>query len=306
MNEPEHLRPNPGGALTAFPLVAAIDAPTGLAVAYLRALRPQTCRPLYIGPPGLFDETAERWREAAPRMGELTLLEGGNEHTARALRRFLRSVPADGGFRAVVVPEMIRRRSWREYLRLRATLWLKASLLFEHDVVVMDVPMLPEERADAELHAARPLEPGRSVVIMPVSGVHDGTVRAADLAASLRATTAEAVFFATDPDDVRPVMEELTRREMPLPLTVVEAPFRDIGPPLLAEVRRHTSHAGTIVTVVLPEFVVSRWWEHLLHNQTGLFVKRLLFFEPGVVLASVPYHLDGTPSVTESEPAPSS
>ena len=66
----------------------------------------------------------------------------------------------------------------------------------------------------------------------------------------------------------------------------------DIGPPLLAEVRRRTAEPGRIVTVVLPEFVVNRWWEHILHNQTGLYIKRLLLLEPGVVVASVPYHLD--------------
>jgi hypothetical protein len=46
-----------------------------------------------------------------------------------------------------------------------------------------------------------------------------------------------------------------------------------------------------VVTVVLPELVVARWWEHLLHNQTTLFMKRLLLFEPGVVVTSVPFHL---------------
>jgi hypothetical protein len=56
-------------------------------------------------------------------------------------------------------------------------------------------------------------------------------------------------------------------------------------------VRRHTEREGTVVTVVLPELVVAHWWEQLLHSQSALFFKRLLLFEPGVVVTSVPLHL---------------
>jgi hypothetical protein len=65
---------------------------------------------------------------------------------------------------------------------------------------------------------------------------------------------------------------------------------------MLREIRQHTSGEGTIVTVVLPEFVVPRWWEHLLHNQTAFFLKRLLLFEPRVVVTSVPFHLHSEPA----------
>jgi hypothetical protein len=71
----------------------------------------------------------------------------------------------------------------------------------------------------------------------------------------------------------------------------VDDPFRDLSMPLLEEIRKRTSRPGTIATVVLPELVVARWWEHLLHNQTTLFMKRLLLFEPGVIVTSVPFHL---------------
>ena len=47
------------------------------------------------------------------------------------------------------------------------------------------------------------------------------------------------------------------------------------------------------VTVVLPEFVPSRWWHHLLHNQRALLIKAALLFKPNTVVVSVPYHLQG-------------
>ena len=75
-------------------------------------------------------------------------------------------------------------------------------------------------------------------------------------------------------------------------LAVIDAPFRDIKGPLLDEIRMYTGRGDTVVTVVLPEFIVRSWWEHLLHNQVGLYIKRALLFEPNVVVTSVPYHLE--------------
>ena len=72
--------------------------------------------------------------------------------------------------------------------------------------------------------------------------------------------------------------------------TSSEAPYRDIGTPLLAYIRELTADPGTVVNVVMPEIVV-RGWARVLHNQRALYIKRLLLFEPHVILSSVPYQL---------------
>ena len=72
----------------------------------------------------------------------------------------------------------------------------------------------------------------------------------------------------------------------------MDTPFRDLTGPMLAEVRQHTSRAGTTVALVIPELIPRRALHYLLHRQTALFVKRLFLFEPNVVLTSVPYLLD--------------
>jgi hypothetical protein len=46
------------------------------------------------------------------------------------------------------------------------------------------------------------------------------------------------------------------------------------------------------VTVVIPEFLVDRWWQHLLHNQSALALKARLLYRPNTVVTSVPYHPD--------------
>jgi amino acid transporter len=276
-------------------LVPDLDLATTDAVAYLRALRPERVIPLYTGPSNRFERVAEDWPVVAPRLGQLQRLSMQDGSVVKALRPYLRQLPReDTDFVTVVIPETIFGRSLLELVRTRATLYLKASLLFEPDVVVTNVPLVPEERGEAAEHARHPVEPDRTVVLIPVSAVHDATVRAVSYARSLRATTVEGLFFASEPEEVGPILEQWGAHEFGVPLSAVEAPFRDMRIPLLEEVRRYTSRGDTIVTVVLPELVPRRWWEHLLHNQTGLSFKRLLLFEPHVVVTSVPYKLSET------------
>ena len=75
-----------------------------------------------------------------------------------------------------------------------------------------------------------------------------------------------------------------------IPLEVDDAPYRDIGTPLLSYLRELTDDENTEVIVVMPELVV-RGASRVLHNQRALYFKRLLLFEPRVILVSVPYQL---------------
>jgi hypothetical protein len=86
-----------------------------------------------------------------------------------------------------------------------------------------------------------------------------------------------------------------------MPLDIVEAPFRDLSSPMLEEVRRYTERPGTIVNVVIPEYVVAKWWQLPLHGQTALFVKRLFLFEERVVLTSVAYQMDAGRAVVSQD-----
>lgn len=275
-------------------LVADLGPATRDGIAYLRAIRPDRVTPLYIGPASRFELTAAEWALAAPRLGELRALPGAEAHVARSVRRFLRERGGDrGDFATVVVPEDARERSLlRQVVRHRSSFWLKTSMLFQRGVVVTDVPFLPKEPVARD----RPLEPERSVVIVPVSNASSATARAVDYARSLHAVSVQAMFLVTDNADVEPVARAWVERGFDIPLVMVEAPFRDLGVPLLDEIRTHTSRGDTIVTIVLPEVVPHRWWQSLLHGQTALYFKRLLLFEPHVVVTSVPLHL-GSPEM---------
>ena len=99
-----------------------------------------------------------------------------------------------------------------------------------------------------------------------------------------------AVHFAFGREDAHEIEEEWRRHGPRIPLVVDDATYRDVGSPLLEYLRDLTAEEGTEVLVLMPELFV-RGWRRLLHNQKALYVKRLLLFEPDVILASVPYQL---------------
>ncbi|MDP9118714.1 MAG: APC family permease [Actinomycetota bacterium] len=290
--------PTPDAKNTFVLLVRDLGPATAKALGYVRALRPERVIPLFVGDPDTFDEIAERWPGFAPRLGSLQRLDVDSGRPARVLRTHLRSLRENGsGFVTVIVPEELISRSFLRQLGRRWGFWLKVSLFFEVGIVVTDVPLLSEERSSM---STRPVEPTRHVVLVPISSVHAATARAVSYALSLEAAEIEAVFLSADRGEEQEVAEAWIEWRMDIPLSIVDAPFRDLGQPMLEEVRRLTAREGTVVTIVLPELVVSHWWEQLLHTQSALFFKRLLLFEPGVVVTSVPFHVS---QVTETPPA---
>ncbi len=138
----------------------------------------------------------------------------------------------------------------------------------------------------------RPTLPARNHAIVLVSKVHLPTLRAVSYAQGTRPDTLTAVTVNVDDADTRAVQEEWERRQIPVPLTVVDSPYREITKPIIdyvKSVRRESPR--DVVTVYIPEYVVGRWWEHLLHNQSALRLKGRLLFEPGVMVTSVPWQL---------------
>ncbi len=295
--------PSPGVQVTFVLLVRDLGPATSKAIGYLRAMRPEDVRPVYVGNPARFDDVLSRWSEMAPRMGTLGRLPKRGAASVRGVRAFLRDVRDEqpDRFVTVVVPELLQGYSLLRLLGRGSSFWLKASLLFETGIVVTSVPLVPEEQVPTRPDASYRAEPRRSIVLVPVSAVHAATARTVSYAMSLNAAEVEAVFFSTDPQEQEAILIEWSEWRMGVPLSIVDAPFRDLTGPMLDEVRSYTRSPGTIVTVVLPELIVHRWWEHLLHNQTALFLKRLLLFERNVVVTSVPFHVE--PGAHRSVPA---
>ena len=131
--------------------------------------------------------------------------------------------------------------------------------------------------------------PSRTHAIVLVSKIHKPTMRAVAYARAMRPTTLEAVTVNVDPDETRALQAEWDRRRIPVPLKVLDSPFREITDPVIDYVRSvRRGSPRDLVTVLIPEYVVGHWWEHLLHNQSALRLKGRLLFTPGVMVTSVP------------------
>jgi len=134
--------------------------------------------------------------------------------------------------------------------------------------------------------------PSRNHAVVLVSKVHLPTLRAVAYAQATRPDTLTAVTVNVDDKDTRAIQEEWERRQIPVPLTVVDSPYREITKPIIDFVKgMRRGSPRDVVTVFVPEYVVGRWWENLLHNQSALRIKSRLLFEPGVMVTSVPWQL---------------
>jgi hypothetical protein len=200
-----------------------------------------------------------------------------------AVIEYLWALPhGESQFVTVVVPEQFKRRSLVSALLRRPEFTLKARLPAEPGVAVTNVPVLEEDGA---------VEPQRAVCRILVSGGHAASMRAVHYASTLGLDDTKAVFFAFDAEEAAHVTKQWRDRAIPCDLEVDEAPFRDIGEPLLRHLREITADPETVVVVVMPELIF-RGWRRLLHNQRAVYVKRLLLFEPRVILVTVPYRMN--------------
>ena len=134
--------------------------------------------------------------------------------------------------------------------------------------------------------------PVSNTVLVLVGDLHMGVVKALRYAQSL-SPSPKAVYVELDPSATARLEERWSKGGCGVPLVVLASPYRSMLRPLLDYVGRIREHdANSVVTIVIPEFVPRRWWQHLLHNQTALLVKGALLFRRGVVVVDVPFHLE--------------
>jgi hypothetical protein len=146
--------------------------------------------------------------------------------------------------------------------------------------------------AELTLPAEPLLLPARNHAVVLVSRLHLPAARAIAYARATRPDTLTALTVNVDDADTRALQAAWEEHRMPVPLTVLDSPYREITRPVLGYVKRlHRESPRDVVTVFIPEYVVGRWWEQLLHNQSALRLKTRLLFQPGVMVTSVPWQL---------------
>jgi len=131
----------------------------------------------------------------------------------------------------------------------------------------------------------------KNTVLVPVGGLHRAVVEALQYARTL-STDVRAVFVDNNPAATEQLRRDWDTWGQGVPLVVLDSPYRSLIEPLLDYIREiDDASPDDYVTVILPEFVPARWWQHLLHNQSALLIKGALLFRRNTVVTSVPFHL---------------
>lgn len=139
------------------------------------------------------------------------------------------------------------------------------------------------------------VRPSRVHSVVLISKIHRPTLRALAYAKLMRSDTLEALSVNVDPAETKALREEWERRGIAVPLKVLDSPYREITRPVIEYVKSLRKESPRdAVSVIIPEYVVGHWYEHLLHNQSALRLKGRLLFTPGVMVTSVPYQLQSS------------
>src|SRR5262249_39321955 len=130
-----------------------------------------------------------------------------------------------------------------------------------------------------------------NTVLIPIGGIQRAVVEALRYGETL-SDDVRAVYVDVDSAATEQVRREWIKWGGRVQLVVLESPFRSVMEPLLEYIEQvEGERQDDYVTVILPEFVPARWWQHLLHNQRALLIKGALLFRPNTVVTSVPFHL---------------
>ena len=137
------------------------------------------------------------------------------------------------------------------------------------------------------------LPPIHHTVIVPISGIHRGVIKALQYAKSISPDNVSAVYVDFDEEATAKLQEYWGRLDLGVKLVILPSPYRELTRPLLRYIYKMDRKCDDdVLTIVLPEFVPKKWWQHLLHNQSSLLLKGALLFKEGIIVTNVPYHLE--------------
>jgi hypothetical protein len=139
----------------------------------------------------------------------------------------------------------------------------------------------------------QPVSPRRHRVLVPVAGIHRGTLQAIDYALSI-SPDVTAVHISTDSTQTEQVQKKWSKWGNGVRLVVIESPYRAFLEPFLEYVDgiHAVLQPNERITIIVPQFVPEHWWHNLLHEQTAFWLRFALLSKKGIVVSEVPYLID--------------
>lgn len=195
----------------------------------------------------------------------------------------------------IVLATKFMQGAWQVILAAAVLFLLMRAIRRHYDAVARELDPTSDDIAAL---------PARVHAVVLVSKLHRPTLRALGVARAIRPHHLEALSVNVDPDDTTALRRAWEQREIPVPLKILDSPFREITRPVVDYIKGlRRGSPRDVVIVFIPEYVVGRWWEQLLHNQSALRLKARLLFTPGVIVADVPWQLaSSTRAALRTEP----
>ena len=185
---------------------------------------------------------------------------------------------------AIVLGTRLIHGAWLAVLGI-AVLFILMDSLHRHYVAVDDELAIDAAQSPTAL-------PARVHALVLVSTLRKPVLRAVAFARASRPSKLDAIVVDADSEKTEKTIAEWERLGIPVPITVLASEYREIAPPLIEYIRSiKRDSPRDLIVVYIPEYVVGHWWEQLVHNQTAMRIKNRLHYEPGVVVASVPWRL---------------
>jgi hypothetical protein len=132
----------------------------------------------------------------------------------------------------------------------------------------------------------------RNRIIVLIAGVHKGSLAALKYALTI-GPDVTAVHVSIDPEESNKVRDKWAMYGEGTRLVILDSPYRLLIEPVLEYIEKLLAiqQQNELLTIVVPQFVPSHWWENLLHNQTALLLRFAMLFKPGLVIVEVPYQV---------------
>lgn len=133
---------------------------------------------------------------------------------------------------------------------------------------------------------------GRQRVIMPIAGIHRGTLFALDYARNL-SDDITVIHVSIDSKDSEKIEQKWALWGNGVRLVILDSPYRLMIEPLLEYIQKVLTvrQPGEVITIIVPQFVTSNLWHNFLHTQTAFLLRMALLFKPGIVITEVPYQV---------------
>ena len=178
--------------------------------------------------------------------------------------------------------------AWLVVLLIPLLIFMMLKIKKHYMAVKRQLRLKPEELATIDVdHSAYV-----NRVIVPIDSVNRSSVRALRFAMTI-SNNVIAFSVQTSDEEEKELKEKYLKLNTGIPLIVKYSPYRKVVEPLLKfiESAEYEYEKGDMITVVLPQFTVKRWWHAILHNHTRIFVERELLKHKHIVVAVMPLQL---------------